>query len=77
VLMNDETEMAKYEARAEAAYASMYEAAPHNVKDLYEDACLHLAQAIHVAERVGQDEAERLCERVRLQSVVDPGTSSG
>jgi hypothetical protein len=69
--MNDETEMAKYESQAEAAYASMYEAAPHDVKDLYEDACLHLAKAIHVAERVGlKDEAERLKRRtVEIEAV--------
>jgi len=31
--------MADYEARAEMAYAAMYDAAPHNVKDFYDDAC--------------------------------------
>jgi hypothetical protein len=42
----------------------MYDAAPHNVKDLYEDACLYLARAIRVAERLGlMDEAERLKKR--------------
>lgn len=30
---NANAEMADYEARAEAAYAAMYDAAPHNVKD--------------------------------------------
>jgi hypothetical protein len=40
VQVNAKAEMADYEARAEAAYI----AAPHNVKNLYEDACLCLAR---------------------------------
>ena len=51
--MNARAEMADYEARAEAAYTAMYDAAPHNVKDCYEDACLHLAHAIQIATGLG------------------------
>ena len=41
--------MVDHESRSEAAYAPMYDAAPHNVKDCYEDACLCLAHAIQIA----------------------------
>ena len=62
--MNGKDEMADYEARAEAAYAAMYDVAPHNVKDCYEDACLHLAQAIQIAAGLGlTDEVARLKKR--------------
>jgi hypothetical protein len=62
--MNAKTEMADYEARAEAAYTAMYDAAPHNVKDHYEDACLYLAHAIQIATGLGLiDEVERLRKR--------------
>ena len=62
--MNDKTEMAVNEACEEAAYAAMYDAAPHNVKDCYEDACLHLARAIQIAMGLGlMDEVERLKKR--------------
>ena len=47
--MSAEAEIVENEARAEAAYAAMYDAAPHNVKDHYEDACRYLAQAIEIA----------------------------
>ena len=58
------TEMADYEARAEAAYTAMYDAAPHNVKDCYEDACLYLARAIETAAGLGLiAEVERLRRR--------------
>ena len=62
--MNAQKEMADCEARAEAAYTAMYDAAPHNVKDHYEDSCLYLAQAIQIAERLGlADAQERLRKR--------------
>lgn len=62
--MNAKAEMSDYEARAEMAYAAMYDAAPHNVKDYYEDACLYLAHAIQVATDLGlSDEAARLKKR--------------
>ena len=62
--MNAEAEMADYEARAEAAYAAMDEAAPHNVKDCYDDACLYLAHAIQIATGLGlMDEVQTLKNR--------------
>ena len=62
--MNAKAEMADYAARAEAAYTAMYDAAPHNTKDYYEDACLHLAHAIQIAMGLGlMDEVERLKKR--------------
>ncbi len=61
---NAKREMTDCEARAEVAYTAMYDAAPHNVKDHYEDACLCLAQAIRIAEGPGLvDELERLRKR--------------
>jgi hypothetical protein len=42
--MNAKAEIADYEARVEAAYTAMYDAAPHNVKDCYEDACLSVVE---------------------------------
>ena len=62
--MNGKDEMADYEARAESAYTAMYDAASPNVKDCYEDACLHLAHAIQIATDLGlTDEVERLKKR--------------
>ncbi len=62
--MNVKAEMATFEARAEAAYAAMYDAAPHNVKDHYEDACSCLAQAIRIAMDSGlTSEVARLTNR--------------
>ncbi|MCZ7594272.1 MAG: hypothetical protein M5U16_04650 [Hyphomicrobium sp.] len=62
--MTAKVEMADYEARAEAAYAAMYDAAPHNVKDHYEDACLYLAHAIEIAAGWGlEQEVARLKKR--------------
>ncbi|KAB2938005.1 MAG: hypothetical protein K8F92_15585 [Hyphomicrobium sp.] len=62
--MTAKVEMADYEARAEAAYAAMYDAAPHNVKDHYEDACLNLSHAIESAAGLGlQQEVVRLKKR--------------
>jgi hypothetical protein len=52
-------------ARAEAAYAAMYEAAAHNVKDHYEDACLYLGRAVRRAADLGlESEVERLQKRL-------------
>ena len=62
--MNAKAEMADYEARAEAAYAAMHEAAPHNVKDCYDDACLYLAHAIQIATGLElMDEVQQLKNR--------------
>jgi len=60
----DRDELARYEARAEAAYNAMYDAVPHNVKDCYEDSRLSLAHAIKIAEALGlKGEVERLTKR--------------
>jgi len=62
--MNDKAQIADYVDRAEAAYAAMYEAAPHNVKDYYEDACFYLTRAIDVATALGlAEEIERFRKR--------------
>ena len=62
--MNAKAEMADYEARAEAAHTAMYDAAPHNVKDCYDDACLYLAHAIQMATGLGlAGEVERFRKR--------------
>lgn len=42
----------------------MYEAAPHNVKDYYEDASRFIAEAADLARKLGlADEARRLVAR--------------
>ena len=46
--MNDKAEMAEYEARAEMAYAAIYDAAPHNVKDYYQDASRTRSRSLRV-----------------------------
>ena len=56
--MNDRTipsaeQMAQWEARAEAAYAAMYDAPDHDQKDLKDDALLYLARAIEIADALG------------------------
>jgi len=62
--MNDKAQIADYVDRAEAAYTAMYEAAPRNVKDYYEDASFYLARAIEVATALGlAEEIERLRKR--------------
>jgi hypothetical protein len=56
--------MEAFEVRAEAAYAAMYDAAPHNVKDYYDDTCLYFAEAIQIADALGLSvEAARLRAR--------------
>ena len=63
--MTDNQSIADYEARAEKAYSAMYDAAPHNVKDCYEDACFYLSQAINLAKKLSlAAEAERLTARM-------------
>jgi hypothetical protein len=57
-------EIARLEALAEKAYAAMYEAPRHGVRDCYDDASSYLAQAIRLAERARMTEtAERLRAR--------------
>ena len=62
--MNAAAGMADYEARAEAAYTAMYDAAPHNMKDCYDDARLYLAHALQIATGLGLvEQVERLKKR--------------
>ncbi|MGH6872741.1 MAG: hypothetical protein ACREHE_14665 [Rhizomicrobium sp.] len=62
--MDDTQELARCEALAEKAWSQMYEAAPHNVKDYYEDASLYIAQALQIARKLGlKDESVRLAAR--------------
>ena len=57
-------QMAEWEARAEAAYAAMYDAPDHDQKDLKDDALLYLAHAIKIAEALGRNaDAARLKAR--------------
>jgi hypothetical protein len=58
--------MQALEARAEAAYAAMYDARPSSVaKDFKDDACGLLYQAIRMAEALGlAEDAARLNARV-------------
>jgi hypothetical protein len=49
--MTEKEEMADHEARVEKAYSAMYDAAPYNVKDCYDDARLYLSHAIKLAEK--------------------------
>ena len=57
--------MADYEAKAEAAYAAMYDAQPWDEKDLKDDALFYLARAIEVAEALALgEETSRLKARV-------------
>jgi hypothetical protein len=71
--MNARAAMVDHEARAEAAYTAMYDAAPHNVKGCYEDACFYLAQAIRIATQLGLiEEALRLEKRrEQIEAVYD------
>jgi hypothetical protein len=66
-------EIGLYESRADAAYRAMYDAAPHSVKDHYEDACLCLANAIQIAKQLKlEDEAQRLLQlRKHFKEVFD------
>jgi hypothetical protein len=47
--MSDAETVTRCERLAEAAYAAMYEARPHQVKDLYEEARGHFWRAIEAA----------------------------
>jgi len=62
--MSHSKTIAEFEQLAEAAYAAMYDAAPHNVKDCHDDAQLYFSQAIEAAKLAGlADEAMRLTRR--------------
>jgi hypothetical protein len=53
------------EELGEAAYEAMYDARPHQAKDLYEAACAHLGKAIAQAKEAGRlDEVARLTARI-------------
>ena len=81
--MRTKAELADNEARAEAAYTAMYDAALHNVKDCYEDACLNLAQTIEIATSLqltedvvrlknrGQDNRSRLQSSIPSCRAID------
>ncbi len=43
-----------FEARAEAAYAALYDAPAYAQKDLKDDACLFLARAAEIAQALGR-----------------------
>ena len=49
--MTEPEEMADFEARAEKAYAALYDAAPHTVKDCCDDASLYLSNVIKLAKK--------------------------
>jgi hypothetical protein len=56
--------MAEWEARAEAAYAAMYDAPDREQKDLKDDALFCLARAVEIAETLGlAEDAARLKAR--------------
>lgn len=64
--MPDVTEMKRCEALAEKAYSDMYDAAPHNVKDCYEDARRGFAEAIRIARLLERmEDVARLDARIR------------
>ncbi len=63
--MNDRETVAEFERLAEAAYAAMYDARPHQVKDCYDDARMYLTRAIEAAQGAGlADAAARLTRRL-------------
>ena len=62
--MTSRDTIAELERMAEASYAAMYEARPHNVKDHFDDAYGYFSQAIDVAKEAGLvTEVERLAKR--------------
>ncbi len=66
--MNHSQAIAECERLAEAAYAAMYEARPHQVKDLYEEARGHFWRAIEAAWK-GRLFAEVVRLTVRFEEV--------
>ena len=65
-LMDNHEVIAECEAKAEAAYAAMYDARPHGVKDLYDNARLYFRDAIDAAQCAGRtDDVTRLTSRVQ------------
>jgi len=63
-MSGDIKEIAQFEALAETAHDAMYDARPHNVKGLYEDAAVNFQRAIDLAKKIGlAEETERLIKR--------------
>ena len=64
VEMDQISKLTEFERLAEASYAAMYDAEPHNVKDYRDDAQLYLAHAIDAAKAASlADEVARLERR--------------
>jgi hypothetical protein len=62
--VDDLESIAESERLGEAAYAAMYDARPHGVKDCYEDALVHFGRAIETARRAHlANEVTRLSRR--------------
>ena len=62
--MTDTKEMARFEALAEEAISSVYDARDSNAKDCFDDALYNLGRAIDIAQMRGlTGEAERLKKR--------------
>ena len=62
LLLSAPREIAELEARAEEAYAAMYDTRGPSVKDCHDDAQYYLARAIEIALRSGR---RRTAERLR------------
>ena len=63
--MSERQTIAELEQTAEAAYAAMYDAKAHDVKDCYDDAQVHFGRAIEAAQLARlPDEVARLWRRV-------------
>ena len=62
--MNHSITVAELEQSAEAAYEAMYDAQPHAVKDLYEEALMNFRRAIEAARIAGlTDDVARFIRR--------------
>ena len=76
--MTEPDTAADCERMAEAAYAAMYDARPHGVKDCYDDARLYFSRAIEAARRSGlADDVMRLTRRLENIEVVYNGQFRG
>jgi len=66
------------EELGEAAYEAMYDALPHQVKDLYDDACAHFRKAIAQArDAANPADAARLTARLEHIAAVFNGQFRG
>lgn len=76
--MTEPDTVADCERSAEAAYAAMYDARPHGVKDCYDDARLYFSRAIEAASNAGlADEVTRLAKRLEQVEAVYNGQFRG